>query len=251
MSSKIKKIFIFHFVSLSIFAAGDLWADIQSKDVQDRKVANESEVGFVSIRGNSESESLSAKQQNIYKWDKNLVRGDGRYLRSQTGGLETASRWLFGLRYEREMSERLSLFVAQNVESDPYAGIDRRYNSDFGLKYFLIKEDSREWVSELGYRYTTEFPVQGDFKEYHQGRLFTQWAEKFSESISVQVWAEYIPNFTDNKSYLANAEVSLSASLSKIFSLKTAYLVHYNNADRPNIREKTDTTTTVTLVAKF
>lgn len=226
-------------------------ADIKNEDVLDRQIANESEVGFVSLTGNSKSESFTVKQLNAYKWDKNLARFDGRYLRSTTSDIETASRWLLGLRYEREVHDRMSLFLGQNAESDRFAEIDRRYNTDAGLKYFMIRTKGIEWFAELGYRYTTLFQIRGETQRFNQGRLYTQYTEDFSEYVSGKAWVEYVPNFTVEQSYLINSEFSVSAALSKILSLKTAYLINYNNAERAGVRERTDTTTTVTLVAKF
>jgi len=72
-----------------------------------------------------------------------------------------------------------------------------------------------------------------------------------NESSAVKVWAEYLPNLTLSQGYQANGEFSLNATLSSILSLKTAYLLKYNNTPPAPATQYLDRLLTTSLVAKF
>jgi putative salt-induced outer membrane protein YdiY len=48
-----------------------------------------------------------------------------------------------------------------------------------------------------------------------------------------------------------NSELSISAALNNVFSMKTGYLLRYDNLPNPGAFAKTDTLLTTALVAKF
>lgn len=212
--------------------------------------SNESELGLVLTSGNSETQSWNAKQNNSYIHEKDTYKAEGKYLKSSSGSQKTAESWLFGLRYERALNTDFSLFVAQNIEGDSFAGYDQRRNTDIGAKYNIIKHDDFYWLLEAGYRYThTDLTTGGT--EYSNGaRVYTETQKKWTETTSGKFWIEYLPSFTDSEDYFVNAELSLSSALSSTFSVKTAYLAKYMNIPGA-AGERTDTTFTTSLVAKF
>lgn len=212
---------------------------------------NESEAGLVITSGNSESQSLSAKQQSSYTWGDNTAKFSASYLRSSSRGVESALYWTVGLRYERAFSHLLSGFLGQSVESDIYAGYKQRYNTDVGLKYHLIKEEDLKWLAEVGYRYMSENQVNGAKKTSHFARLYTEAERRWNESVSTKLWIEGLPNLNDSAAWQLNSELSLSAILTSVFSLKTAYLYKRNNKPAASAPKKTDTVLTTALVAKF
>lgn len=213
---------------------------------------NESEAGVVITSGNSRTNTYNAKTITQYLFDKNTLRLEASYLQAKQSGVLSAENWLLGLRYERELSEKLSVFLGQSVESDPFAGFLQRYNSDLGAKYYLYKlEKNFVWFAEGGYRFTRENSTGGVHQNFQKARFYTE-AEKFwSEATSTKLWVEYIPNFTVSQAWLLNGEASVASALNSTFSVKTAYLVRYNNRPPVAKADKTDTTFTTALVAKF
>lgn len=212
---------------------------------------NESEAGVVVTSGNSESQSFSVKQANSYVWDKNTAKFTGNFLKSSSKGTESALYWLLGLRYERAFSDRFSAFLGQTVESDIYAGYKQRYSTDVGGKYNIIKDEDLKWLAEAGYRYTNENQINGNVKRESFLRLYTE-AEKFwNKTVSTKLWVEGLPNLTDSDSWQLNSELSLSAALNSVFSMKSAYLLKHNAKPAASVAKKTDTVLTTALVAKF
>lgn len=220
---------------------------------------NETEVALVTTSGNTDTESYSGKQKSTYTQDLNTYALGGRYLQTKTGGVETAKSWDAGGRYERGISEMWSAFVGYGAEADPYAGFVQRDNADIGGKYFLYKEETLNLFVEGGYRSTnTQFaavstatpPVAGRTERENFGRVYVEYSQKFSETLSLKYWVEYLPNFTNSAGYLLNTEPSATVMLTSVFSLKTAYLIKYRNQVAAGSKYA-DKTFTTSIVARF
>lgn len=213
---------------------------------------NESELGVLVAKGNSDSESYNAKETVGVLWEeKNSLKFNGRYLQTKTSGVENARYWSTGIRYDRELNERLGLFLGELLESDKYASYNQKYNSDIGVKYALLKEPKLLWNAELGYRYTVENVLTGLQKKLHYARAYTEGIKEWHEGVSTKLWFEYLPNFTTGSDYQMNTELSISAALNNIFSIKSGYLLRYDNLPNPGAHAKTDKLFTTALVAKF
>lgn len=213
---------------------------------------NESELGILLSKGNSNSESYTAKEIVAVNWeDVNTLKFSGRYLQTKTSDIENARFWSAGLRYDLAISHRLGIYVGELIESDKYAGYDQKYNSDVGLKYSILKEPKMLWDAELGYRYTVENQITGAQKKLHYARAYTEATKIFEAGVSAKLWFEYLPNFTIGSDYQMNSELSISAALNNIFSVKSGYLLRYDHLPNPGAKAKTDTLFTTALVAKF
>ncbi len=211
----------------------------------------EAEAGVIIVSGNNDSESYNAKAKTTYTHDKNVYTAFGRYLKTNSNGVESARNWEAGVRYERELTDYLGVFVGQKAESDVFNGYIQRDSTDAGLKYYLIKGDEMSWTVEAGYRYQKTQPTTGNDVTYDNlGRVYTEFNKALDKTLSFKYWAEYLPNFTDHDAYLANTEASLNVMLNSVFSLKLAYLLQYQNVP-PSGGKYTTTTTTMNLVAKF
>ena len=214
-------------------------------------ISNESEAGLASTNGNTKTETFNIKQFNVYGWDKNIYTFRLRFLNAFASGNETARYFNSGLRYDRELSNRFNMFLGETLEKDKFSGIDQRFITDGGAKYFLIKTDMTKWVSELGYRYMTEDRLAGSKAISSYLRAYTEWETGWNKNFSTKYWLEYLPNLTTTTDYQINSEISLSAILTNLFSLKSGFLLRYDHLPAPGINYKTDTLITTALVSKF
>ena len=212
---------------------------------------NESALGLVITGGNSQAQSITVDDKVSYAFDLNTFKLNGNFLRTSNAGIESAYHWLAGARYERELEERISLFLGQNIESDRFQNILQRFNSDLGGKYFFSKDEGFQWFGEAGYRFTRTNYFNATFINDNYARFFTQAERAFNKSVSVKYWIEYLANLTESSAYKLNTEISLGAALSEVFSLRTAYLFRYDHRPAPSVVFKNDSTLTTALVAKF
>jgi putative salt-induced outer membrane protein len=224
----------------------------QSFAADDRKegLSNESSAGIVVTSGNSETSTLNLNQKNAWLVAKNIYKFEGLYLHTSNQGIEQSLQWSLGLRFERELSDQFNIFIAETENSDRYQGINQRYNTDLGGKYYFEKNEALNWFSEAGYRFTRENYPYG-FKNLNFIRLYNEMERTFHKGLSAKWWFEYLPNLTQWKGYQFNSELSLAMSLTDIFALKSAYQIRYNNEPPTGVAKTTDTTFTTSLVAKF
>ena len=217
---------------------------------EDFTLKNESEAGIVITSGNSKSQSFNLKQASSGEWEQNTVKLTAGYLKTTSGNVASALQWNLGLRYERAFSDVVSGFVAQSVESDLFAGKLQRYNTDVGAKYAISKSEEFTWFAELGYRYAQENLTTGANTTQNYARAYTEATRHFNKTVALKYWIEFLPNFTVSQDWQLNTELSLSAALSTVFSVKSAYLLKVDQLP-PTGKEKADSTFTTALVAKF
>lgn len=239
---------------ITSFAIAMISLPLKAQDAAEGPFKADAEAGLVSSNGNTRSESYLTKGNLSYELDAYLVKVLGTYLRNKsrdnaTNAITENEKWDIGLRLEREVSDRLSVYLGQNMESDKLAGIDRRYNSDAGLKYMIAKAEGYYTFAEAGYRYTTEEYLDGTDENFNFLRAYLETEKKWTPTFSSKMWVEYLPNLDKSEDYNVNAEASVNAALDSRFSIKTAYLVKYDNM--PAALHKTDSLFSTSLIAKF
>lgn len=215
------------------------------------QITNESELGFAAANGNTKTKTYNIKQQNSYTFDKNILNFKSRYLNASANGVETARIFSAGLRYDRELSEKLNIFLGETYESDKFAGIKARYITDVGGKYSYIKSEDTKLFSELGYRFMKEDRFEGTTVSSNYIRFYNEWENKWNSNFSTKYWLELLPNLSRPTDYQVNTEASITALLNEVFSMKSSFLVRYDHDPAPGIFYKTDTLFSTALVAKF
>ncbi len=211
---------------------------------------NESQAGVVLVTGNTETTTLSLAQATLNEFEKNVLKISGNYLYQKSGDVLSAKSWSIGLRYDRNLNDLHSIFLGQSVEGDRFKGIDQRYNTDFGTKYVFTKDDTLTWLGEAGYRYTKENAITAS-RSLHYARAYSEIEKKWNPTVSTKYWLEALPNFTDSTDWQANTELSLSAAISNLFSVKSAYLLKFDHQVNAPGLKSADKILTTALVAKF
>jgi putative salt-induced outer membrane protein len=219
-------------------------------DEQKQGLSNESAVGIVITSGNTSTSTIRVAQKNSWIEAKNVYKFEASYLRTSNNDMEQALQWGLGVRYERELSDKFNVFLGETLNSDKYQGINQRYNTDIGTKYYFENTETMTWFAEGGYRFTRENYPYG-FKNLNFLRLYNEIERTFRKGLNGKWWIEYLPNLTQWKAYQLNSEVSLAVSLTEVFALKSAYQIRFYNEPPAGILKTTDTTFTTSLIAKF
>lgn len=213
-------------------------------------MASETEFGMVLTGGNTQVTSFLLNDTFSYRTGLNTFLYRDTYASTEVRGNDTSLRWSFGIRYQRELSERFSLFIGQGLESDLFQKILQRYSTDLGGRVYHYRSTVFAFVSEAGYRFTrtnyTEYVTK-----HHYFRLFTEAERFFNKSVSGKLSVELLPNLSVSAAYKLNSELSLNALLTEVFSLKLAYLYRYDHQPAAGVKYLSDSLFTTTAVARF
>lgn len=203
--------------------------------------------------GNTRQETYALKSVNKYEVSQEQAfELTGNYNYGESSGVRSNENWLIGLRYDYSLTQTSAMFLGQSMEADRFIDIKRRYNSDFGYKYYFYKTDNFSLLSEVGYRYEIRKNTDNSIadKKTSKGRGYVEASHKYDEKLSYKLWVEYISSFSDTKDYLVNLEPSVIVNLTSILSMKSAYLWKYDSSPVAG-NGKADYNYTLTLIAKF
>lgn len=223
------------------------------------------EVGMVSASGNTETTSLQAKldvKQNVDKWTNSYVL-TGLVNKSEienddgsTSNEKTAEKYFGSLKSAYDFGRESDyLFLFASYAEDKFGSYRRYTTVSLGYGSRLIEKETLQLDAEIGPGYVTgekvfEDPVLPDYLVTEEGSMLrvagvlawqiTSNAE-FKQSISVE-------SAEDNTRTLS--ETSLSTKISEVMQMKAAFAMASDSEVAPG-KEKTDTTTSITLVYKF
>jgi putative salt-induced outer membrane protein len=222
-------------------------------ETQGKPWSDEAELSFISTGGNSDVETLSAK--NLYKlkfaesytfiWKLEALHG-------KTNDTLSAERYFTDLRLEYAFSERAYSYTSTSWLQDTFAGLDSRVNFSVGGGYrFLVGPESffklEAGVNNVKESYTTEEPD----RRFMEGRLYGEYIYHFSEKNKFSQSIESLHDFSDSDRYRLNSETALTAALNDRFSLKISYQIKYNHQPVPATLDKSDTILSTAIVANF
>jgi putative salt-induced outer membrane protein len=165
------------------------------------------------------------------------------------------------LRYDRFVSERVSLFLSLSGRRDRFQGLDIRMNLDPGLAYYFVVEEKQRFWAELGYDYQYDVRrddaiaaarvndriLLGKTKSRHSGRAFLGYHTNVNEHVSFDSGAEFLLGIPKTENWRVNWDNSLTVALDKRFSLGASFNLRYDHNPLPGV-ENLDTITAMNLI---
>jgi len=225
------------------------------------------ELGVVSTSGNSTATSVQAKVdavQNLEKWtntyafkaltNKSEVENDD----GTTSNEKTAEKYFGSLKSAYDIGKESDyLFLFGSYAEDKFGSYRRYTTLSLGYGSRFIEKETVQFDAEVGPGYVRGEKVYEDPLLPNEEILVTEsgtmlrvagvltWQitthAEFKQSLSVE-------SSEDNRRTLS--ETSLSTKISEVMQMKAAFTVESDSEVAPG-KEKTDTTTSVTLVYKF
>ena len=219
-----------------------------SADAEDRKLSDVAEFSYITTGGNTDVETLRLNNKLVVlpleqwkaTWNVNAFF-------AKTDGEKTGESYSSDLRLDYQFIERFYSFGLLSWFQDEFAGLEDRYYLSLGTGYVMIAGPKHTLKAETGLNYTIEEFTDGTDNGFIGARLFTQYIYLFTDKSNLSAWAEYLHDFEEKENYNANAEVALISALNGFLSLKSSYLIKYDNDPAPGATE-TDTIFSVTLV---
>jgi putative salt-induced outer membrane protein len=208
------------------------------------------ELAFVGTTGNTSTSTLSAGAEHIIRPEGWLVRNRVSFIRGRVNGVVTAQSFLYAVRVEREMTERLSAIGDYGYFRDEPAGVSSRNAVTGGLAFKIATGPTHTFTVDGGLGYLNEQRVAGaevSSAAYTGGALYKL---KLSDTADLTDEMRLHGTFDDADDWRGAHTIALTARLTTLLSLSVSNVVRYANFPPPGFK-RTDTTTAVALVASF
>lgn len=184
---------------------------------------NETQLTFLSARGNSQSRTVGAGEKFDWEKDKTALELWAHALNVESDNQRTSERYDAGEKAEWKLTGRNYLFERAQWESNRFAGYSHRYDASVGVGRELMKTKADDLFGEIGGGYINEQRVKAPRNDFASGRLYGKYVREISKTSSFSQDGEYLHNFDDPNGYRVNTETALKASLSTRMALKVSY----------------------------
>jgi putative salt-induced outer membrane protein YdiY len=212
------------------------------------------EVGIIATSGNSETQTLSFKDETIRRWEKSSFRIKAGALRAETttttpeavqlvpagpivinepeSKATNAEAYYFEGRYNRKIHDKFFWFAGAGWDQNRPAGIDSRTTAFGGVGNLWRDDDKIKWGTDYALSYTDQEdvnPSPNSVGDYAGLRVSWIYRHKFTES------TEYFNDFVvdvglDNSdNWRADMLNAVAVTISKKLALKVSLQHMYNN----------------------
>jgi len=240
-------------IAILIAAAGSLAALAQTTVSTNAVVKYpwESSVsaGLTLTRGNKSSSLMTADFVTKKKTAANeyALGTGGAYGEQSTE--ETVNNYRAFAQWNHLFTERAYGYLRTDGLHDSIANLDYRLNVGPGAGYYFVKAKTTSLKGEAGAGFEAQ-RLGGDNQSFATVRLAEEFEHKFTDRARVWQTGELLPQVDKLENYVVNFELGIEASISKSFSLKTAFDDTY--ANRPALgRKKNDAKIVAGVSYKF
>jgi putative salt-induced outer membrane protein len=208
------------------------------------------DLGLVNTAGNTSTTTLAAADEISYTTLPWTFTQTFAVVYGRNEGVKTAETYRAKLRADRTLSPRMTVFGRIGWDRDVFAGIERRFEEDLGFGYEAIAAERTTLKLEAGgFAAQQRATVDGE-NNFYGARAAATFKQMIGAKASFQQIAEFLPNLKDTEDLRIHSETALVAPLSRMFSLKVAYVVDFDNQPEPGFGE-TDRRLTTGLRVTF
>ncbi len=236
--------FLFFVVSMALFA-------------QEKNWVGQAGLNALLNTGNSVNQTFGGSMLLGQKWDQNKVEfsGQGAYGRAKDSGSGQTNvntkNWKTQLRYDRFITEPMSIFSLGHVGQDQIAGFDARFGGALGLSHPFYKTDLTQLKYEVGYDFTRELrKAPGIDDNIHSARTYLGLKQKISDWADFNQDVEALFNVEESEDYRINTLTSLVTKLTQSLAFQFGFGTRFDNLPVTGFK-KFDTSTQAGLVVNF
>jgi putative salt-induced outer membrane protein YdiY len=205
---------------------------------------------FVGTSGNSDTSSAGADFALHRRWPVWQIESGAAAVRTSSGDLRTAERYLGLFRGQRRLTSVVGLSAGIKLERDRFSGMDFRSISDVGLTWALLRRAAWTLDGITAIALNAERPTTGADRNNPIGLLQLLSTIPLGPSGSTAQRVTFYPDFKETDAHRSEFELSAQAALNSRLALKLGYLVRRSNAPVPGFRP-TDTMTTASVVMQW
>jgi putative salt-induced outer membrane protein YdiY len=200
--------------------------------------------------GNTNAQNLGIGSVLRYRDGSWKYRLRDSYYSSEDQGEITAEKLMIEARAAHTLSERVESFANIYFLSDRFAGVEKRFQPDYGYGYEWILADSLQFRTEAAVGYDFDKRDDGGTDNYAVARLGFLFAWALSESSEFSVEANVIPSLRGGGEWRTRSQAYVSSQITQRLSLKVSYLYEFTTLPVPG-KAPEDKSLTAAVVAKF
>jgi putative salt-induced outer membrane protein len=207
-------------------------------------------LGFAQTSGNADATTTNVSNRLKYSVAGWSFQQDVAFFYGEANDKVNTNFWNGGLRGERTVAERVSLFLASRYDRNVVQGVENRFQQGFGVTVRALDDQHNRLNVALGGSFFSQQLTPGSVarvsRAFPAARAAMDYRRKITELAYVQQSAEYLPAIGDTAtSFFVNTESAVVAPLSKSVGLKVGYVIRYNS--EPPIRNNIPLKTTDTF----
>lgn len=206
---------------------GELGLDVSTGNVSER--------GFTAGLGFAKE---TLRWRHAFDFDANYRR---------TEGVTTAERYFGGYNGRYKFSERFYAVGVLSAEKDTFAGFNSRFTEGLGLGYVVVDRPDLKFSIEGGPALRQTDYEDGDNDSTIAARIAGDLAWTIREGT---VFTQTASGYFESSNATLAATTAITTKLAGALAARASFDVRHET-DPPAGREKTDTTTRVTLVYSF
>ena len=172
------------------------------------------------------------------------------FVRNSAEDVVTAESFLYHFRAERAINARVSAFGEYAYFRDEFAGVDHRNGLLGGIAYKVVDTAVTSAHGDAGLGYMNEQRLTGDDVSSATYGFGSSYRWTISPTATLEDDARLTGTFDTGEDWRFLHVISLTSRLTQMLSLKVSNTIRYANFPPPGFK-KTDTTTSIALVAKF
>lgn len=212
----------------------------QQTNASKTKINFTSSLGFTQNRGNADARNLSAGNKLTLRSPEWVFQQDLSFVYGEANDRVASNFWNGGLRLDRNVADRVALFVASRYDRNVPQGVTNRFQQGFGVSVVAVKDAHNSLNIALGGSLFSQQLVPGVTakvtRAFPAARAAFDYRLRFSQLAYMQHTAEYLPAVGDTaSSYFFNTESSIVAPLSRRIGVRVGYVIRYNS--EPPIRK--------------
>ena len=208
------------------------------------------DLGLVNTAGNTSTTTLAGADEIVYTTLPWTFTQTFAVVYGRNEGVTTAESYRAKLRADRALSPRVTVFGRGGWDRDEFAGIKRRFEEDLGISYEAVAAERTTLKLEAGAFAAQQRATLDGENNFYGARAAATFKQMIGAKASFQQIAEFLPNLKDTGDLRIHSETALVAPLSRLFSLKAAYVVDFDNQPEPGFGE-TDRRLTTGLRVTF
>lgn len=208
------------------------------------------EVSLVATTGNSDTQTAGLGASMVWRPGVWSTEAKAAFVRSEAADVETARSFSADVRQGRSLTPRVDVFGRFGFLSNEFAGIDARSTIDGGVGYKLLLGPVHTLRVDAGLGYSHENRVTGDDLSFALANFGGGYKWQISRTADLAEAALLTTSLEDGEDWRFGNTLALTAAITSVFSLKVSHETKHVNTPVPGF-EKTDTLTSVALVAKF